>query len=220
MMTCDKVHSNQSAHSKEEQASSMNLIEKATVQAFHRARLGNESLVELGFRNSDSQSKRFETLCQWGDMSGCTIMDLGCGYGDLKPFLDQRFSNFHYVGVDFLKEFIDGAHERYGHSSNAQFIQADFLTAGLPEVDIVIASGSLNYRSQNHLHPWQTISRMWEVAQKGVAFNLLDARFFVADDVLCGYQPKEVLDFCREMDAKAELVNGYLVDDFTVLMRK
>jgi SAM-dependent methyltransferase len=198
----------------------MNILEKATVQAFHRARLGKEALVELGFRNSDSQLKRFEALCQWGDMSGCTIMDLGCGHGDLAAFLQQHFDNIHYLGVDFLAEFIATAKARYGQQPNTQFIQADFLTAGLPDVDIVIASGSLNYRSQNHLHPWQTISRMWEVAQKGIAFNLLDARQFVADDVLCGYEPDEVLRFCREMDGEAELVSGYLVDDFTVLMRK
>lgn len=198
----------------------MNILEKATVQAFHRARLGKDALVELGFRNSDSQQKRFEALSQWGDMSGCTIMDLGCGHGDLAAFLHQRFDNLHYLGVDFLAEFITTAKTRYGHLPNTQFIQADFLTAGLPEVDIVIASGSLNYKSHNHLHPWQTISHMWEIAQKGVAFNLLDAQVFVADDVLCGYQPKEVLDFCREMDGKAELVSGYLPDDFTVLMRK
>jgi hypothetical protein len=122
--------------------------------------------------------------------------------------------------VDFLAEFIATAKTRHGHLPNTQFIQADFLTAGLPDVDIAIASGSLNYRSQNHLHPWQTISRMWEVAKKGVAFNLLDAQVFVADDVLCGYQPDEVLGFCREMDSKAKLVSGYLVDDFTMLMWK
>lgn len=147
-------------------------------------------------------------------------MDLGCGHGDLAGFLYTHFSNIHYLGVDFLAEFIVIAEARYGHLPNTQFIQTDFLTAGLPEVDIVIASGSLNYRSQNHLHPWQTISRMWEVAQKGVAFNVLDARTFAADAMLCGYDPDEVLSFCREMDSKAELMSGYLPDDFTVLMRK
>ena len=177
----------------------MNLIEKATVQAFHRQRLGNSNLVELGFRNADSQFKRFETICSWGDMSDLCVMDLGCGYGDLKPFLDSRFSNITYLGIDFLKEFIDGAATRYGHLPNTQFIQADFLTAGLPHVDLVIASGSLNYRSENQLHPWQTLSRMWEMASKGIAFNLLDSTAFMADQVLCGYSPQEAVNFCEQL---------------------
>jgi len=198
----------------------MDLIEKAGVQAFHRKRLGNAKLIELGFRNPDSQLKRFEAICQWGDMSNATIMDLGCGYGDLKSFLDARFSNITYLGIDFLKEFVDGANLRYGHLPNTQFIQADFLTAGLPEVDIVIASGSLNYRSENELHPWQIISRMWELANKGIAFNLLDSAVFTADQILCGYAQEEVRAFCSQLSPNLEIINDYLPDDFTVLMRK
>lgn len=196
----------------------MDLIEKVRVQAFHRARFGNESLTELGFRNQDSQRKRFEAICRWGDMSNFTVMDLGCGYGDLKPFLDSQFSNITYLGIDFLKEFIAGAEARHGHLPNTQFIQADFLTAGLPEVDVVIASGSLNYRSENQLHPWQTISRMWQCARKGIAFNLLDADYFQSETILCGYDKNEVEQFCRNLTSDIDIVTGYLSDDFTVLM--
>ena len=198
----------------------MNLIEKATVQAFHRKRLGNNELVELGFRNADSQVKRFENICAWGDMSGCCVMDLGCGYGDLKPFLDSQFSNITYLGIDFLKEFIAGANARYGHLPDTQFIQADFLTTGLPQVDIVIASGSLNYRSENQLHPWQTISRMWELATMGIAFNLLDANAFAADDILCGYPIQKTTSFCEQLTTDIKILTGYLPDDFTVHMYK
>lgn len=198
----------------------MNLVEKARVQAFHRARLGKPPLTELGFRNADSQLLRFETLCKWGDMSGALILDLGCGHGDLRPFLAERYAATQYLGVDFLKEFVEVAQERHGHLPDTQFLQADFLSVGLPQVDIAIASGSLNYRSDNELHPWQAISRMWECARRGVAFNLLDARHFEADAILCGYDPDEVLRFCRQLDPAAELVTGYLPDDMTVLMRR
>lgn len=198
----------------------MNLVEKARVQAFHRARFGAAPITELGFRNADSQLQRFAALCRWGDMSGSLILDLGCGHGDLRPYLAGRFSGTQYLGVDFLKEFVAVAGERHGHLPDTQFLQADFLSVGLPEVDVAIASGSLNYRSDNELHPWQAISRMWECARMGVAFNLLDARHFAADDILCGYDPDEVLRFCRQLDPNAELITGYLPDDMTVLLRR
>ncbi|MDY6983377.1 MAG: class I SAM-dependent methyltransferase [Pseudomonadota bacterium] len=198
----------------------MNLVEKARVQAFHRARFGAAPIAELGFRSADSQLQRFATLCRWGDMSGSLVLDLGCGHGDLRPYLAARFTDTEYLGLDFLKEFVAVAEERHGHLPGTQFLQADFLSVGLPEVDIAIASGSLNYRSDNELHPWQAISRMWECARKGVAFNLLDARHFIADEILCGYDPDEVLRFCRQLDAKAELITGYLPDDMTVLLRR
>lgn len=196
----------------------MNLLEKVTIQAFHRKRLGNDAITELGYRTPESQQKRFESLCTWGDMTGCTVMDLGCGYGDLKPFLDTRFTGVHYLGIDFLKEFVEGARARYGQAPGTQFIEADFFTAGLPEVDVVMASGSLNYRSQNPAHPWEMIGRMWESAHKGVAFNLLNTANFPEHPLLCGYEPEAVLTFCRGLTSNTTLVSGYLPDDFTIFM--
>lgn len=198
----------------------MNIIEKARVQAFHRHRLPEGGTHALGFREPKNQTLRFQKLIEWGDMSGLTIMDLGCGYGDLKPFLDQKFSEIYYLGVDFLPNFIEGANERYGHLANSQFICADFMTAGLPEVDIVLASGSLNYRSTNVLHPWQSISTMWNLARKGIAFNLLDKKHFLEDELLVGYDPHEVINFCRQLCANVTCIQDYLPDDFTVLMYK
>lgn len=198
----------------------MDLIEKAIVQGFHRSRIGNDSMRALGYRDAESQQQRFLAMLDWGSLDACSVLDLGCGYGDLRPFLAEHYTDTIYLGVDFLKEFVDEAHERYGHLANTQFFQADFLTVGLPEVDCVIASGSLNYRSKNELHPWQTISKMWEVAQKGVIINLLNARHFEAGTLLGGYDPEQVLTFCRQLDPNARLRDDYLPDDFTIYMHK
>ncbi len=198
----------------------MNLLEKATVQSFHRQRLQYSSTQALGYRDEASQRLRFEALLHWGDLSGSSILDLGCGYGDLRPFLCEHFTDTIYLGVDFLKEFVETATLTYGHLPNTQFFQSDFLTAGLPEVDFVIASGSLNYRSENQLHPWQSITRMWEIANKGVIFNLLDANSFRATSLLTGYDPQQVLHFARQLDPHAEMRDGYLPDDFTIYLRK
>jgi len=198
----------------------MHLLEKATVQSFHRQRLGDDALHALAYRSEDSQMRRFEALSRWGDFARLTVLDLGCGYGDLLPFLRSRFANITYLGVDFLREFVEAARGRHGEGPGAQFLQADFLTTGLPQVDVVVACGSLNYRTTNDLHPWQAIARMWAAARCGVAFNVLDARVFTAGDLLAGQDPDEVLAFCRKMDPTAELVTGYLPDDFTILMRR
>jgi trans-aconitate methyltransferase len=34
---------------------------------------------------------------------------IGCGYGDLKQYLDQSFSDFTYIGIDQMPEFISEA---------------------------------------------------------------------------------------------------------------
>ena len=198
----------------------MEILEKARILTYHRRRLGTSDHAELGWRSRANQRARFDAICRWGDMSGCTVLDLGCGHGDLKPFLDRRFAGVKYLGVDFLPEFVAEARRRYGHMPDTHFLQADFLNTGLPEVDVVVACGSLNYKTENVLFPYSAIARLWEAASRGVAFNLLDDRDLGDDSVLAGYDPDEILSFCRNLDPEAEILRDYSPEDFTILMRR
>ena len=196
----------------------MNIIEKAQVKHYHRQRLGKEQSYEQGYRSPKSQTQRFKALSQWGDLTGLTILDLGCGYGDLKTFLDQRFESFVYLGVDFFPEFIDGANQRFSNTADTHFIRADFARTELPEVDLVIACGSLNYCSQNTKHPWYIIEKMWHAARKGIAFNLLDKKAFDDGGLLCAYESSKVYGVCQKLSQNIKIKRGYLPDDFTVFM--
>lgn len=197
----------------------MDLFEKAVVVQYHRGRIDIPELDALGWRSPDSQRLRFDALCRIGDLGGSKVLDLGCGYGDLKPFLDQRFTDVAYLGIDHMPEFIDEARRRHGHLPRTGFVQADMLNAVFPKVDYIVASGAMSYRSSNALYPYNLIRQMWEAAERGIAFNLLDANVFQADYVLCGQDPREILDFCQTLDPATELVTGYVPDDFTILMR-
>ncbi|MBE1160670.1 class I SAM-dependent methyltransferase [Dyella acidiphila] len=198
----------------------MHLLEKAAVLQYHRRRLGDPGRCALGWRTVDSQRLRFDALSRVGDLSGSKVLDLGCGYGDLKPFLDQRFADVAYLGIDHMPEFIEEARRRHGHLPRTGFVQADILNAVFPAVDYVLASGAMSYRCSNALYPYNLIRQMWDAAERGIAFNLLDARVFPPGSVLCGQDPEAILAFCRTLDPAAELVTGYVVDDFTVLMRR
>ena len=73
----------------------MNVIEKATIIHYHRHRIDtyhNGTVKALGWRGEESQVKRFEVLSTVGDLNGCSLLDLGCGYGDLKGYMDRRFN--------------------------------------------------------------------------------------------------------------------------------
>lgn len=198
----------------------MNIIEKEVVKAYHRARQDDSAVYALGYRSDDEQCLRFDALCQWGDMSEMLVLDMGCGYGDFKVFLDQRYSSVTYLGLDFVTEFIDTAGCRFAQDHNCDFLCIDFEDAILPKVDVVVASGSLNYRSTQAGHPWSMIKKMWQAAEKGIAFNLLHRHCFAHSKLLCGYESAEVMDFCRQFTDDVRLVSGYLPDDFTILMRR
>ena len=201
----------------------MNLIDKATIIHFHRHRLAtysNGTVKALGWKSAASQVRRFKVLAGVDDLSGCTVLDLGCGYGDLKPFLDQRFTDVAYIGVDQMHEFVREAAKRHGRCRNTRFFLGDFTTMALPRVDYVLASGAFGYRSKDPGFPDNVIRRIYLAAEKGVAFNMLDAEFFPSHALLKGHNREKVVSFCRELTLNCKLITGYLKDDFTIFLYK
>jgi len=199
----------------------MELIEKATIIHYHRHRIKefNSGTVEsLGWKGSESQKKRFEVLSELADLNGASIMDLGCGQGDLKGFLDNRFSDFAYIGIDQMPEFIVEGERRYGHLPNTHFYQSDFSSAELPQVEYVIASGALGYRCAKPNWFNEVIATMYASASRALAFNMLDIATFPDHPLLVGHDAEEVEGFCKTLSPKVELVTGYQEDDFTIFM--
>ncbi len=197
----------------------MNLIEKATITHYHRHRLSEyaEGTVRaLGWRGLESQVRRFEVLADLGDFSGASILDVGCGTGDLKGFLDQKYPDMTYIGIDQMPEFIALAQKNYGDATRTEFYQRDFSRIDFPSVDFVLASGALGYRCADPDFFTDMIEKMFNAAKQALAFNMLDASCFPAHPLLCGHDPDQILRFCKRLSSKVECVRGYLHDDFTV----
>ena len=159
----------------------MNLIEKATIRHYHQHRLKayqNGAVEALGWRAKESQVKRFEVIATIGNLNGCTLLDIGCGYGDLKKYLDRIYCDYTYIGIDQMPQFIDEAKKRYGDCPATYFFQSDFTTVEFPKVDYVIASGAFGYRCQNPDFHLGMIRKMYAAAGRAVAFNMLNAACF------------------------------------------
>ena len=155
-----------------------------------------------------------------GNLDGYTLLDIGCGYGDLKKYLDQRHSDFTYIGIDQMQQFISEAKKRYSGCPATYFYQTDFAAVEFPEVDFVIASGAFGYRCTNSNFHFEMIRKMYTAASRAVAFNMLDAACFPEHDLLIGHDLERVVAFCQQLSHRVEVISGYLVDDFTVFMYK
>ncbi len=199
----------------------MELIEKATIIHYHRHRIKefNPGTVQsLGWKGDNSQQKRFEELVKVADLNDTSILDLGCGQGDLKYFLDKRFSGFSYIGIDQMPEFIHEAKRRYGHLPNTHFYQSDFSLAELPKAEYVIACGALGYRCAKPSWFNEMIATMYASASRALIFNMLDIATFPDHPLLVGHDAEEIVGFCKMLSPKVELINNYLDDDFTIFM--
>lgn len=199
----------------------MNLIEKATVIHYHRHRIAEFEVgtaKSLGWRNQLSQDARFDVMAKIGDLHGRSVLDIGCGHGDLKAYFDQDYSDYDYIGIDQMPEFIAEARERFAGHKNGTFFQSDFSQQDLPEVDYVIASGALGYRCAQPDFYFNMIRKFYDSARIGLGFNMLDKQRFPAHDLLVGHDRDAVLAFCKTLSSNVQLIMDYLDDDFTIFM--
>ncbi|WP_028865599.1 class I SAM-dependent methyltransferase [Psychromonas aquimarina] len=208
----------------------MHLLDKLKIKFYHHKRLkklGNNRARVQGWNSTQSQQNRFQALCQQLDFTDKSILDLGCGYGDLKQYLDQSIGRqgglnnkiASYLGIDQQNAFIKSAQHHFINSTNTEFIKADFSTSPLPKVDIIIASGSLNYRSRQQAYHQKLITAMYESARYAVAFNMLDSRYFTPGKLLISHDPQKVLKFCRSICTNSQLFDHYAKNDFTIIMK-
>lgn len=196
------------------------LNDSALIFRYHRdmiAQHGANSSLALGWSESADQQVRFGVLANIADLNGRSVLDAGCGYGGLLPFLSERYPGLlSYCGVELIPELLDVAISRYGHLTHAGFISRSFLSGDLPNADYVLASGSLNYGSSDPGFIFKTITLLYEHCRLGLGFNLL--RSIAQNGLLVAYPPELILDHCRSLSHRVIFTDGYAEEDFTVFM--
>jgi 2-polyprenyl-3-methyl-5-hydroxy-6-metoxy-1,4-benzoquinol methylase len=89
----------------------------------------NESLRQYGYDPQSlgwipgTQEARFRVLTAIGDLEGCSVLDVGCGFGDLYEYLCRNGVNVDYTGVDLSPDLLEIARQRH---PDVRFISADF----------------------------------------------------------------------------------------------
>lgn len=182
------------------------------------AQNGVRSPRALGWRDEHSQFSRFRVLCQIADLRGASILDEGCGLGDLYPYLTERFPGIRYTGLDINPDMIAAAGRKYPAAS---FVAADFSDFTGGPFDYVLSSGALTLKVPDFkTFYFGHIRKMYELAEKGVAFNMLRASVIGEDLTYAAYDPAEVEAFCRTLTDNVALRQDYSDEDFTLYLYK
>ena len=195
------------------------LLDSAAIFRYHQQRIreyGAGSPGALGWQ-PDGQQIRFEILSRIGDLAHCSVLDVGCGYADLYPFLNQRFAGLQYTGIEQMPELVRLAQDRYGDAPGVTLATGDFLRVPLPLSDYVLASGSLNYRQRNPRFIYEAIEKLYGSSRRGLGFNLLSWEP-VDGGPLAAYDPATIVAFCQTLTPDVKLLEGYRDGDFTVFM--
>jgi len=175
----------------------------------------------LGFRNRSSQEKRFEALMRLGDFNGRSLLDVGCGFGDLLPFLVERGVRPTYTGLDICAPMVQRCQQRFPVSEGL-FVVGDALELAPREpFDFVVASGIFGLDAEgvrSRIQP--TLERMFRCCRIGLAVNFLSARAAEKADARLYIEPAQALEWAFALTPAVRLDHGYLPNDFTLLLHR
>lgn len=193
-----------------------------------------EKLAEHGdtprgvdWNGENSQTNRFDQLCKVIDpkLSAFSLNDLGCGYGALLDYLQNKYSTFAYHGVDVAKEMIEVASQR-----NKGVHQACFVNAAEPSqiANYGVASGIFNVRLARTDAEWfdylqSTLDALNRSSSHGFSFNCLTSYSDEEKkrDYLYYANPGQLFDLCKQRYSKqVALLHDYGLYEFTILVRK
>jgi len=179
---------------------------------------GINSAKALNWAGEESQLGRFQALTGVGDFDQKSILDVGSGLGDLYHFLCLNYSNFDYLGIDIVPELVEKAKIKY---PEANFLVSDILDFNGGNFDFVLSSGALSFKVPDYKDKYfEVIKKMFSLSNIGLAFNMLDIKEHIDDELFAAYDSKEVVELCRKITPRVELINTYLPQDFTIYMYK
>jgi trans-aconitate methyltransferase len=177
---------------------------------------GPKALLWWDYR---SMATRFRELVKDVPVQGKTIMDAGCGMGDLLPYLYAKAPEFKYLGVDKSRKFIEIAKQRYeGHD----FKVGDPFHDRVGMFDVVLSSGVMNGNVSNWMAKRKKmIANLFDQTGEVLAFNMAGGLKPPPNDSLIAYaDAREVFDFCKTLTKRVQLNTQYLYNDFTIVMLK
>ncbi|MCC7543439.1 class I SAM-dependent methyltransferase [bacterium] len=169
-----------------------------------------------------SAEARYAQLVADIDFNGKTILDVGCGFGDISEFISSKAGNYTYVGIDMVPEFIEVAKQRYPEHT---FIEGNYFLEPLPDMhDIVMCCGALNSNMDDPIgFRKQAIQTMWQHANEAVVFNMAGRHprpNYSAKSSIYYADSLEILDFCTTLTTKVILRQHYSKKDFTIVLYK
>jgi ubiquinone/menaquinone biosynthesis C-methylase UbiE len=173
----------------------------------------------LGWRNHEQQQLRFKIIAEGlPQLEGASILDIGCGFGDLYNYLAPQVTPEKYIGCDISSEVLHVARTRY---PDVRFDLRDVLEMPYPEqsIDYVCISGIFNHRiddNENFLK--QMLKTAYRICKRGLAVNMTTNQVDFRDETLYYFSPESVLRFSRTLSKRVAIRQDYPLYEFTAFI--
>jgi cyclopropane fatty-acyl-phospholipid synthase-like methyltransferase len=157
------------------------LIEQVSAYYAERYRCHGDSARGVDWKDEASQHLRFEVLARqvdWTDEP--SVLDVGCGNGELLAFCRARNLPVRYLGIDVCEDMVEACRRRFGLDAAALASPADLERLGW-RFDYVVASGTFNVKQDADEAVWaqyfqQSIVQMFAACRAATVFNVMSSR--------------------------------------------
>jgi len=161
------------------------------------------------------QKIRFKVLSEIGNMDKCSILDVGCGFGDLYGFLVKNGLDIDYLGIDINPNLIKIAKDSH---PMARFIVKDILDMKEKcSFDYVLASGLFEFKLKNQeVVLNDMIRKMFVVCKKGFAADFLSSYVDYETEDAFHAEPESIFSFCKTLSRRVTIRHDYLPFEFCI----
>jgi SAM-dependent methyltransferase len=152
------------------------------------------------------------------------VLDVGCGFGGLYAHAEAAGRSLAYTGVDVADEMIAHAAEAL---PGATFVCADVLDYAPPagqKFEYVVCSGILTQKltasnMEMDRFAQQLVRRMFDLASRGVAFNVMTTKVNHFANNLYYRNPVELTAWClSELTPHLRLDHAYPLYEYTMYL--
>lgn len=162
---------------------------------------------------------RYRVLSEVMNLSGKSVLEVGCGFGDLGAYLRQKYEGVQYTGVDISSRMIEE-----GQKANPGLLlyQANVLEMDpSQQFDVVLAQGIfylLGNNAEAKMH--RLIEEIFSLARQAVAFSAISTWARQKDSTEFYADPIKLLDWCRRLTPWLVLRHDYHPGDVTMYLYK
>lgn len=209
----------------------INKINSATISRYNK-RLAERGAgpYALGWNKKKFQDKRFFDLLhviEPEDLNGKTILDIGCGLGDLYEFISKHgYKVKKYIGTDINENFINIAKKKF---PKGKFFVADLMTnnKNVPIADTGIALGVINFKQKNHKkYAEEFIKSSFAAVRNVLIINVISDihnENYPRESFINYYSPAKILAYAQKLTPFCSLIQDYAAEpqyEFMLIMRK
>lgn len=150
-----------------------------------------------------------------------SVLDIGCGFGDMGIFIKCNFPEVEYAGIDINPELIDKGLKMF---PDLDLRVCDILeTDNINKADLVCESGIFNYKleNENQINYIESMAcRLYSLCNVGVSMDFMSTYVDYKHDNAFHMPEETIMNISKKLSKRIVLRNDYLDYEYCVYILK